>query len=47
MEKYEMYKLTAMNGNEWKVLQLNEQIEETEIDKICNEFGIDEVKYPS
>lgn len=44
MEKYELYTLTDMNNKKWNVMEVNEPMTEEEIEKVCKENGIDEVR---
>jgi hypothetical protein len=46
MVKYELFCQVDLKGNEWNVMQLNEPMTKEEIDKICEENRIDEVRYP-
>lgn len=44
VKKYELYTLTDMDGNKWNVMEVLESMAEDEIDTVCMECGIDEVK---
>jgi len=44
VQKYELYTLTDMDGNKWNVMEVLESMTENEIDTVCIEYGIDEVK---
>lgn len=44
VQKYEIYTLTDLFGNKWNVMEVLESMTENEIDTVCIEYGIDEVK---